>query len=163
MGTMSIGQSLRGGIMGLRKVILSCWFALACVAPGHAALNWVGNARNSSQNGVIAPSQELWVVVESYPAGGTNSAAIVYTTNNGANWQWVDMERQGKVGSNDRWKKNLGTFAQGTTIRYAIRVIGTDQTLWDNNGGNDYFVTVNQATTAIRWLGNTSTSPDYGS
>lgn len=127
-------------------------------------LEWAGNARDNADNGYIAPMQELEIVVDSYPLQGAASVNLVFSTNGGADWESVPMWHHGTANydANDRWRRNLGMFPEGVTIRYAIEVIGTNQTLWVNNDGSDYFATVSNAAAAVRWIGNMSTWPEYG-
>lgn len=142
--------------------------AVVAVAAGVAQgvdLEWAGHARNNTENGVIAPAQPLEIVVESHPVQAAASARVVFTTNSGLSWASQAMEHYGTVQyeSNDRWRKQLGVFPEGAVIRYAIEVIGANTTIWDNNGGLDYFVTVSNAAAAVRWIGNMYTWPEYGS
>jgi hypothetical protein len=145
------------GLARVLLVLFSIWAAGVC-----HGVQWAGNARHTSGNGFIAPSQELEIVVESFPAGSASLARVLYTTDDGANWSWVDMDPFGKVGDNDRWRRNLGSFPEGTALRYAIEVSGPDATLWVNNDGSDYHVSVSNAAAEVRWIENTRTWPVYG-
>jgi len=153
-------HSKTGGLRLAGWLLLGAWGA----APAAWALDWAGNERNSSYNGIVAPTEELKIAVESYPAGAAESATVAWSTNGGANWTETAMGDGGTVsyGQNDRWQVNLGTFAEGITVRYALRVDGGGQTQWVNNGGTDYFVVSSQAAARV-WAGATTTWPEYGS
>jgi hypothetical protein len=108
-------------------------------------VQWVGATRHSPTNGAIFSSNEISVAVESWPAGQGVSASIVYSTN-GTQWFTLPLELAGRAGNNDRWMVNLGQFAGGSVVRYAVQVTGGDGVArWDNNGGQDYRATVNRA------------------
>lgn len=150
-------------ISGAFPVVVGCGSLL--LAANALALQWAGNASNNADHGVIASSQPLVISVESYPAQSALGARVLFSINGGVDWDSVGMAYAGpsQGGANDRWKADLGTFAQGTTIRYAIEVTGPDQILWDSQNGQDYFVTVSNEAAAIRWMGNLYTYPEYGS
>lgn len=104
---------------------------------------WCGNTRHSPSGSALTHTNELVVSVESWPASNAVSALITYTT--GSTFFTLPMEPAGRVGNNDRWTVNLGMFAPGTTIRYAVEVTGGDGVVRrDNHGGNDYQATVNR-------------------
>jgi dextranase len=98
-------------------------------------------------------------------ADAATAAHVVFSTNNGSSWQSWSMDHHGTVDydSNDRWRKNMGPFSEGTTVRYAIEVIGTNTTLWIKDDSADFYVTVSNAAAGVAWIGNTRTYPDYGS
>ncbi|MCO5061060.1 MAG: hypothetical protein M9963_03510 [Kiritimatiellae bacterium] len=132
------------------------------VAPmfgAHAALTWVGHATASPQNGFIEATDDIWINIEATPLGDPTGALVVYSTNNGATWSATNMQANGRIGLHDWWHVNLGAFPAGTTVRYAVQVFGTGGgSIWDNNGGSDYFVHVNGGA-ASRWIGNTRNDP----
>ncbi len=119
------------------------------VAPLRADLDptnvvWAGNAYNWPANGDLDGGENLWVNVESYPAGNAVTVRVVYTIDGGQTWLSRVMTYADQIGNNDWWHLNLWTFPSGTTIEYAIEVIGGDgESIWVNNGGNNYSVTVN--------------------
>lgn len=143
----------------------SCCAAVFMLAGAWSAsgVEWAGHVRANTDNGFVAPSQGLEVVAESYPAGSADAVRMLVTTNGGESWQWAAMEHHARVGNNDRWRRYLGTYPEGTSIRYAIQVTGEGNELWLNNDGNDYRVSVSNEAAAVRWIGNTRTWPEYGS
>ncbi len=103
---------------------------------------WVGNTYNWPAAGQATASDTIWVNCESFQKGGGTSGMVVYTTN-GQVWQSKPLNKAGTNGNNDWWNANLGKFAAGTTIRYAVMIddaYGTAR--WDNNGGKDYVLTI---------------------
>ena len=63
---------------------------------------------------------------------------LVYSTD-GSTWQSSLMTVGGLAGNNYAWHANLGSFAAGAHIRYAIEVIDNRGTgTWLNNKGQDY-------------------------
>lgn len=112
---------------------------------GGAPVKWAGNAYHYPFNGDIDAGDNFWVNVESWPKDTAVSARVVFTKDGGATWQSRDLVKAGVQGNNDWWHLNLGTFPAGTTIRYALEVRGGDgKSIWINNGGKDYFATVNR-------------------
>ncbi len=106
-------------------------------------IEWVGNAYNWPFNGNVTAEDNLWINIESYPAGNAVSARVVYSVNGGA-WASEAMSFSDVIGNNDWWHVDMGTFNSGDTIQYAIEVIdGNGASHWDNNGGTDFFVNVN--------------------
>jgi hypothetical protein len=63
------------------------------------------------------------------------------------------------LGVNDRWHVKLGHFPPGTRVQYTVEVRnGSGGSLWDTNGGGNYWFTVN----STYWIGNTSQNPVNG-
>ena len=107
-------------------------------------LQWAGNQYAWPPAGQVTSQSDVWGNIESWPRGAANYARVVYTTNGGASWNTRDLEWGGVNGNNDWWHINLGKFSSRTTIRYAIEVRDCyGRSIWDNNNGADYRVTVN--------------------
>jgi hypothetical protein len=129
-----------------------------CSAP----LAWIGNVYHWPPDGQIDPTDDLWVNIESYPRGAAVSARVVYSTDGGVVWQTRALTSAGPIGNNDWWHVNLGKFAGGATIRYAIEVVDAyGISWWDNNSGADYRATVN-AGRPVYWVGNVYHWPPSG-
>ncbi len=115
----------------------------ATVGSGGASAQWVGNVTQWPVQGQLRATDDLWINVESYPRGAGISARLVYTTD-GVVWRERPMAKAGINGNNDWWNVNLGKFASGTIIRYAIEVTdGKGASWWNSNLGNNYSTTVN--------------------
>jgi hypothetical protein len=101
-------------------------------------VNWVGNTYHWPPNSQITSTNNLWINMESWPAGNAIGAGAVYSTD-GANWTWVAMSANGRAGNNDAWHVDLGQFFSGTTIRYAVYAEdGAGNKRWDSHNGQDY-------------------------
>lgn len=135
---------------------------------GGAALQWAGNTAQSPANGNISAGQSITITSQSRPATAALSAQVITSTNNGATWTSVPMQRTGTVASgiagveNDTWSANIGSFPAGASVTYAVGVTGTNGTLWDNNGGPNYTAFVNSIASPSDWVGNTATYPASG-
>jgi hypothetical protein len=106
-------------------------------------VSWVGDIYHWPLNGAITSNTAVWVNLESWPKGNALSAAIVYSTD-GTNWLGRAMAKAGEQGNNDWWNINLGKFAPGTRLRYAVNVKdGFGKTLWNSAGGTNYLAVVN--------------------
>jgi len=116
---------------------------LATVNAGQP-VEWVGNVYHWPLNGEIDPSDPLWVNLESYPQGAAVGARVVYSTDEGASWYEEWMELDAPAGLNDRWHVNLGSFASGTHLEYAIEVLdGAGVSHWHSNLGLNHHALVN--------------------
>lgn len=105
-------------------------------------VQWIGNTYQWPANADLGSSDPLWINTESYPKGAAVTGEVVYSTN-GSNWFSKGLASSGATPANDQWHANLGTFAAGTTVRYAVVVrdaAGVEK--WDNNVGQDYRTTV---------------------
>ncbi len=149
--------------MHQRTVIASLLFGLAAITGVSAAvsLQWVGNTYTCPPNGSILPNEDLWIYSESSPIGAGSSAFVAYNIPGlGTNWSSTNLVYTGPVGGYDGWHVDLGQFAQGTIIQFAVAARdGNTNTVWDTNNGTNYWVTVNG--TGF-WVGNNSQTPANG-
>jgi len=101
----------------------------------------------------VNETNDLWINVEALPVGGSTNAYAVYSTDGGTNWQNAQMTIDENITDFDGWHVNLGTFAGGTIIEYAVCVQDDNGEVWANNDGNNYSVSVNTAETpsAVEW------------
>ncbi len=98
------------------KLLLSL---LLCASAASAAnLDWAGWAKNTADNGILAPSQDLIVVVDSKPLGGATNVQVRFAVDGGDEPSRA-MEHHGTANydTHDRWKVNLGKFPEGAAIR----------------------------------------------
>jgi len=98
---------------------------------------WVGNARHSPLNGAITPTNPVAVRCETWPSGIATNVALVYSTD-GLDWNIAPLSILGATNNNDGWGIDLGPYADGTIVSYAIVAQSQTMTLWDNNGGQNY-------------------------
>ncbi|NCA83336.1 MAG: hypothetical protein EOM72_11435, partial [Opitutae bacterium] len=132
---------------------------LLCAAAASAAdLDWAGWAKNTADNGLLAPSQDLIVVVDSKPLGGAANVQARFTAN-GADWTAQAMAHHGTANydTHDRWMANLGKFPEGAFVQYQMDVAGPNQSFQFQDRA-----TVSNAAAPIRWIGNLRTEPAPG-
>lgn len=113
-------------------------------------VHWFGNSYHWPEDGQIRDTDDLWINAESGPLGAALEANVVYSVDAGVSWQVAPMSYQGQSGENDTWSVNFGSFELGTVVQYALWAVdeaGAD--LWDNNGGSDYFATVDVTSTNV--------------
>jgi hypothetical protein len=129
------------------------------------SLQWLGGTWHWPFDGDIDASEDLWVNIYSFPQGAGVSARVVYSDDHGATWYSADMVFGGKDGDNDWWHVDLGAFAQGTLIQYAVEVVdGAGVSQWHKyyeNDGLDYQCRVNGGAPTY-WAGNTSVATPSG-
>jgi len=118
-------------------------------------VEWIGNTYHWPYNGDIDAGEDLWVNVESYPLGKAVSGSVVYSPDGGSTWLGTNLSHNGTDGNNDLWHVNLGSFAAGSTVKYAVEIIdGNSASHWDSNNGQDYTANVNMGD-PVDWVGNT--------
>ena len=124
-------------------------------------LQWIGTVTHYPTNGAITSADDIWVDIQSWPTGTAASGFVVFSSDNGQTWPTVPLVLNYTSDSNDFWHANLGPFAAGKTIQYAVSLIGSPATnqLWANNGGSNYTATVNGSSSnigsTVNWVGNT--------
>ena len=93
-----------------------CYFLL-CSFAFAADLEWAGWAKNVADRGLLAPSQDLIVVVDSKPLGAATRAQVFFTVDGGAE-QTRALGRHGTANydTHDRWTANLGKFPDGARM-----------------------------------------------
>lgn len=107
-----------------------------------ATMSWVGNVSQFPVSAQLKSTDNLWINIETSPAGSTYEGSVVYSVNGGT-WKSTRLSLAGMKGSNDWWNLNMGKFAKGTQIKYAIQMIGrSGNSIWANNNGADYLATV---------------------
>jgi hypothetical protein len=104
---------------------------------------WVGDTYNWPVQGQVSNQTDFWVNTETWPMGSVVSAYVIYSTN-GVNWLAFPMSIKGSIGNNDGWHANLGKFASGTAIQYAILTVDAKGVShWDTNDSRNYKAKVN--------------------
>lgn len=130
---------------------------------GQSAISFVGNTTTWPAEGEVTGSTDLWVDFETYPQGAAASGNIVYTADGGASWLKKAIGKNGTKENNDKWNCNLGRFAPGTTVRFAVEAIDANGvSKWDNNSSKDYTRTVQYGTVKVTYLGGTYHWPANG-
>lgn len=141
----------------MKNLLPIFWFAFAAAASA-ADLEWAGWTKNTADRGLLAPSQELIVVVDSKPLGAATRAQVFFTVDGGAE-QARTMDHHGTANydTHDRWKANLGAFPEGAVVSYRLEVAGPNQSFQFQDQA-----TVRNASASIRWIGNLRTEPAPG-
>ncbi len=118
------------------------YFTLSTRNGSAVPVQWAGNTYHWPEDGELDAGESLWVNIESYPRGAAVTGEVVYTTD-GSNWLSAGLAYSGATAANDQWHAELGTFAAGQTVRYAVVVRDADGTeTWDNNGAQDFLAQV---------------------
>ena len=128
-------------------------------------VQWVGNSYHWPLAGEIDAGEDVWINTSSWPAGAAESARVVYTVDDGATWQAALMSKDHPKEGNDRWYVNLGSFPEGTLIRYAISASGSGNEIWDSNNGQDFTAQVNYNEGPggpVEWIGDVNHYPANG-
>ena len=133
-------------------------FLLLCSVSFAADLEWAGWAKNTAVRGLLAPSQDLIVVVDSKPLGAATNAQVHFRVDGGEE-QTRALAHHGTANydTHDRWTANLGKFPDGARMAYFLEVAGANQTVQMGDT-----VTVRNAAASIRWIGNLRTEPAPG-
>ena len=133
-------------------------FLLLCSVSFAADLEWAGWAKNTADRGLLAPSQDLIVVVDSKPLGAATNAQVRFAVD-GGDEQTRALAHHGTANYDvhDRWTANLGKFPDGARMAYFLEVAGANQTVQMGDT-----VTVRNAAASIRWIGNLRTEPAPG-
>ena len=123
-----------------------------------ADLEWAGWAKSTADRGLLAPAQELIVVVDSKPLGAATNVQVRFAVD-GGDEQTRALTHHGTANydTHDRWTANLGAFPEGARIAYFLEVAGVHQTVRLGDT-----VTVRNAAAPIRWIGNLRTDPVPG-
>ena len=137
----------------------TCAALLLCASAAFAGdLEWAGWAKNTADRGLLAPSQDLIVVVDSKPLGAATDARVHFSVDGGAE-QTCALGRHGTANydTHDRWTANLGKFSEGAVVQYRMEVAGSNQAFQFQDQA-----TVRNAAAPIRWIGNLRTEPATG-
>lgn len=101
-------------------------------------VQWIGNTYHWPGDAELDAWDDLWINTEVFPKGAAVTGEVVYTIN-GTNWFSKPLNYAGATAANDQRHANLGKFAAGSVVRYALVVrdaAGVEK--WDNNGGQDF-------------------------
>ncbi len=123
----------------------------------------VGGTYHWPLQGAVYPDTPLWVNTSTSPKDAATNVVIVYNVNGASEWQTADMsfnaEWSGEGSAVDWWNINLGTFAGGSVIKFAVVAKASeDRETWDNNAGQDFYVSVNSLSDGLVAI----TSPEDG-
>lgn len=110
--------------------------------PGQIAMTHVGGTHHW-----VSTNNQVYINSAAYPEGASVEAWVVYAINpvpgDTNAWPLVAMERIPDWENGDWWHKDLQVLTNGTVVQFAIMMKdGNGTEFWDNNGGNDYVVTI---------------------
>jgi len=127
------------------------------VAGGGSSL-FINTSYNWPLDGDLDTGESLWINTEAGPEGSTTNAFVAYSTDGGSTWSNGQMSVDASVSGYDGWHVNLGSFPASTVIEYAVCVQDASGEVWDNNGGDNFSVSVNAGSGAdVAW---TPASPE---
>jgi dextranase len=141
----------------MKKLLPIFWLAFVAAASA-ADLEWAGWAKNTAERGVLAPAQDLIVVVDSKPLGAATNVQVRFAVD-GGDEQTRALAHHGTANydTHDRWTANLGAFPEGAVVSYRLEVAGTNQAFQFQDQA-----TVRNAAAPIRWIGDLRTEPAAG-
>lgn len=146
----------------MKKLLPILWLAFAAGASA-ADLEWAGWAKSTADRGVLAPAQDLIVVVDSKPLGAATNVQVRFAVA-GDEEQARALAHHGTANydTHDRWTANLGRFPEGARIAWSLEIAGANQTLRLDDGGRPFSAAVDNAAAPIRWIGDLRTEPAAG-
>ena len=112
--------------------------------PAYQQVSWTGNVGTDPAAGSWDTNEALTIRFETAPVNAATSVGIVYSSNGGSSWVNGSLTKGTANASNDTWSINVGSFAGGTTLQYALVAYDSQgNATWNNNGNNNYSVSVN--------------------
>lgn len=121
------------------------------VAGGGSPL-FINNTYTWPADGDLDSGEDLWINTEAGPEGTSTNALVVYSIDSGTTWSQITMSADATITGYDGWHVNLGSFPANTVIAYAVAAQDDTTEVWDNNGGNNYTITVNEGAAAeVSW------------
>ncbi|HMP76764.1 MAG TPA: alpha-amylase family glycosyl hydrolase [Kiritimatiellia bacterium] len=108
-----------------------------------AQINWTGNVNTDPAAGSWDTGEALTIRIQTAPIGAAASVGALYRANGGT-WIYTNMTKTGSNATNDLWAVNIGSFAEGTVIQYALEAKDAqNNSTWDSQNGNNYSISVN--------------------
>ena len=123
---------------------------------------WVKGTHASPADGTATSVDPIFVNTEAGPTGIVASAKVGFSADGGTTWNATNMTPTNWASTGGSWYfARLGAYPAGTVIKYYIEIADTNSNKkWDNNGGQNYSLTVKQA--AGVWTRNTKNYPIDG-
>ena len=141
----------------MKKLLPILWLAFAAGASA-ADLEWAGWAKSTADRGVLAPAQDLIVVVDSKPLGAVTDARVHFVVDGGEEKaRALGHHGTANYDTHDRWTANLGKFPEGAVVQYRLEVAGANQAFQFPDQA-----TVRNAAAPVRWIGDLRTEPAAG-
>ncbi len=106
-------------------------------------ISWTGNVTTDPASGAWDAGEALTIRIQTAPIGAAASVGALYRAN-GGDWNYSQMTKTGSNASNDLWAIDIGSFAAGTVIQFALEAKDAqNNSTWDSQGGNNYSISVN--------------------
>ncbi|MDD2240156.1 MAG: alpha-amylase family glycosyl hydrolase [Kiritimatiellae bacterium] len=120
------------------------------VAQGLESGLWIRGTKNYPEDGSATFATEVYVDTEVGPAGSVSNVSVVVSSD-GSTWTTNAMTLNPEWGSSGGawYNATLGTFAEGTVVRYFITATDGEETIVADNGGLVFQVTIRGAGLAI--------------
>lgn len=125
---------------------------------------WIGNTVSNPVNGSVTSTSDITITTETWPQSAVSTVDLNYSTDKGATWFTLGMNKNGTIGNNDKWQVVLGRFTQLTEVWYKVKATDTKNvTATDDNKGANYKLTVNaDPVIKLTTLGTVAQSPANG-
>jgi hypothetical protein len=137
----------------------SLW-QLGTVTAGGPMLQWVGNTYNYPANGTVTSLNDLWINAETWQIAPGQSVSLSYRVYANGIFESKPMEWWYNDANNSHWHVNLGKLPAGMIVEYFVVARQGNTTLYDNNNGQNYSVTI--AAAPVQWAGNVYNWPLNG-
>ncbi len=123
---------------------------------------WVEGTHNWPPAGEVTSDDILYINTEAGPAGDVVSVTLGYSLDGGTSWTSMAMTVNAEWDSQggDWYNASLPAQPAGTEIEYYIAVAdGDENQVWDNNGGQNYTITVQAGSGSGLWIRGTKNWP----
>ncbi|MGA0845800.1 MAG: hypothetical protein ACO3RV_04600, partial [Luteolibacter sp.] len=116
---------------------------------GTTAIGWSGRVNHWPLDGAIEPTDDLWINIESWPQGACIGGEVHYSLDEGVSWEIRPLAFRNAQNNNDFWNCNLGKFAAGTTIQYAVKLTDTTGAVYWHGQQTPFTATVNGVASSL--------------
>lgn len=122
---------------------------------------WARGTYSYPANGDATSATPVYINTEAGPAGANTSVRLGYTADGGVTWNSVEMavNPDWTSTSGGSWfNYGLGLFEAGTELEFYVEVTDGTTTNWDNNGGKNFLLSIQEDESGEEpfWVGNTS-------
>ncbi len=128
-----------------------------------AAGLWARNSKNYPIDGDATDLTDIYLNSEAGPSGQVTSVTASFSTN-GTTWVTTNMALKADWGSDggNWYEVNLGKFPASSLLRYYVTAAGATSTNKDDNGGQNFQLTIRSGVIDSLWVGDTSFIPANG-
>ena len=124
---------------------------------------WVRNSKNYPIDGDATDLTDIYLNSEAGPSGQVTSVTASYSTN-GTTWTQTNMALKADWGSEggNWYEVNIGKFPADAQVRYFVTATGATTTNKDDNGGQNFQLTIRDGASSSLWVGDTRFIPANG-